>query len=90
MECFLSTVGIVGLQRTGYTVMEDVGVVEACVIVYEPNENLDCPISFPFDVSLSTEDDSAGITIQYVLLTLTALVLHTQCHPWTISACPPS
>ena len=52
---------IVGLEKTFYQVTEDVGVVEVCAIVYEPNGNLVCPISFPFDVSLSTGDDSAGI-----------------------------
>ena len=55
------TEAIVGLERTLYQVSEDVGVVEVCAIVYEPNGNLACPITFPFDVSLSTGDDSAGI-----------------------------
>ena len=45
---------VVGLEKTFYQVSEDVGVVEVCAIVYSPNANLDCPISFPFNVSLST------------------------------------
>ena len=48
---------------------EDVGVVEVCAIVYEPNGNLACPISFPFDVSLSTEDGSAGMDTALLMST---------------------
>ena len=51
----------VGLEQTIYQVSEGDSVVEVCAIVYEPNGNLDCPISFPFDVSLLTGDDSAGM-----------------------------
>ena len=55
---FLSdAVAVVGLERTFYTVTEDVDVVEVCAIV----EYVDpCPISFPFEVILSTRDGSAG------------------------------
>ena len=55
---FLSE-AVVGLERTIFTVQEDVGVVELCAIVYEPS-GIDCPIDFPFDVRLSTWDDTAG------------------------------
>ena len=48
-----------GLERTIYSVFEDVGVVEVCAIVYSPT--IDCPITFPFDVSLTTSDNTAGI-----------------------------
>ena len=50
---------VVGLERTIFTVQEDVGVVELCAIVYEPS-GIDCSIAFPFDVYLSTWDDTAG------------------------------
>ena len=50
---------VVGLERTIYSIFEDVGVVEVCAIVYSPT--IDCPIVFPFDVSLSTSDNTAGI-----------------------------
>ena len=49
---------VVGLERTFYSVSEDVGVVEVCAIVYSPT--IDCPIAFPFNVSLSTSEGSAG------------------------------
>ena len=49
---------VVGLEKTFYSVTEDVGVVEVCAIVYIPT--IDCPIEFPFDVRLSTRDGSAG------------------------------
>ena len=50
---------VVGLEKTSYSVSENVGLVETCVIVYSPT--IDCPIEFPFDVSLSTSDNTAGI-----------------------------
>ena len=56
---FIPSVAVVGLERTLYHVMEDVGVVEVCAIVYRPS--VDCPINFPFDVHLSTSDNTAGI-----------------------------
>ena len=48
-----------GLEQTIFTVQEDVGVVELCAIVYEPS-GINCPIDFPFDVRLSTWNDTAG------------------------------
>ena len=50
---------VVGLERTLYSVSEDVGVVEMCAIVYSPT--IACPIAFSFDVSVSTSDNTAGI-----------------------------
>ena len=49
---------VVGLERRLYIVSEDVGLVEVCAIVYSPT--IDCPIAFPFDVGLSTSDNTAG------------------------------
>ena len=51
---------MVGLERTFYQVSEDVGVVEVCAIVYEPNGNLACPIGFSFQINLLTISGSAG------------------------------
>ena len=56
MVCF--TEAVVGLENTSYTVLESVGVVEVCTIVYSPN--LPCPIDHPFNVSFSTDDRTAG------------------------------
>ena len=36
-----------------------------CAIVYEPDET-DCPINFPFDVELFTNDSSAGTTLHNI------------------------
>ena len=47
-----------GLEKTSYTASEKVGVVEVCTIVYSPN--ISCPISQPFEVRFSTNNDSAG------------------------------
>ena len=52
------TKAVVGLKRTSYTVLENVGVMEVCTIVY--SSSLPCPIDFPFDVEFSTNDSSAG------------------------------
>ena len=49
---------VVGLEQTFFSVLEDVGVMELCARVYEPN--IECPIAFPFDIHLSTRDDTAG------------------------------
>ena len=48
-----------GLERVNLTVSEDVGVVELCARVFEPD--IECPIVFPFDVVLSTADRTAGM-----------------------------
>ena len=50
---------VVGLEQTFFSVLEDVGVVELCARVYDPN--IECPIAFPFDIHLSTKDGTAGI-----------------------------
>ena len=49
-----------GLERTFHQVSEDLVVAVVCAVVYSPNGNIDCPITFPFNVSLSTSDDTAG------------------------------
>ena len=48
---------VVGLERTIYQVSEDVGVVEVCAVVYHPSG--DCPITFPFNIALSSKEVSA-------------------------------
>ena len=48
----------VGLEQTFFRVIEDVGVIELCAVVFEPD--LECPIKFPFDVQLYTTYGSAG------------------------------
>ena len=49
---------VVGLEKTFYSVSEDDGMLEVCAIVTSPD--IGCPIQFPFQVSLSTTDGSAG------------------------------
>ena len=49
---------MVGLERTFFNVSEDVGVVQLCAIVISPV--ITCPIAYPFDVRLSTNDGTAG------------------------------
>ena len=58
--CVSFTEAVVGLERPLYTeVLESVGVVEVCTIVYSPS--LPCPIDHPFNVRFLTDDDTAGI-----------------------------
>ena len=47
-----------GLQPTFLNVLEDVGQVQLCAVVSEPD--ITCPIKFPFEVELSTSDGTAG------------------------------
>ena len=58
------TEAVVGLERTSYEVLENVGVVGVCVIVF--SSNLSCPIDYPFEVRFSTNDGSAGILHYFV------------------------
>ena len=60
MEMFFlfSVEAEVGLEMTLYTVPEEMGVAEVCVVVTSPV--LPCPIEFPFTVILSTNDGTAG------------------------------
>ena len=55
----VSAEAVVGVERTIFTVFEDVGRVELCARVFEPD--IECPIAFPFDVVLSTADRTAGM-----------------------------
>ena len=55
---YIFPVAVVGLERTFIRVSEDVGVVELCAIVILPVST--CPIAFPFNVRLSTDDGDAG------------------------------
>ena len=50
---------VVGLENTFHKVSEDVGSVEVCAVVYSPS--IDCPIVFPFNISLLTINNTAGI-----------------------------
>ena len=54
----ISIEAVVGLERIIFTVSEDVGVVELCARVFEPD--IDCPIEFPFNIILSSTDRTAG------------------------------
>ena len=51
---------MVGLEQTFFREMENVGVIELCAVVFEPDP--ECPIKFTFDVQLYTTDidGSAG------------------------------
>ena len=54
--------GVVGLEQTFFRVSENVGVVELCAILLSFAETvIDCPITFAYEVSLSTYDGTAGI-----------------------------
>ena len=49
---------VVGLEHTSYTVDEDVGHVNVCALIVNSEE--ECPFQFPFNVTLSTRDETAG------------------------------
>ena len=48
---------MIGLETTLYSVNEDDGEVEVCVIT---SSSRSCPFPFAFNVTLSTKDDTAG------------------------------
>ena len=52
---------VVSLEMTSYPTAEYSLMVDVCAIVVHPE--LSCPVSFPFNVSFSTADGSAGIII---------------------------
>ena len=51
----------VGLEMTSYTIREDGVMIYVCAEVFQPD--LPCPTWFPFNVTFTTDDDSAGIII---------------------------
>ena len=59
---------MVGLERTFFRVSENVSVVELCAIVRSPI--ITCPITFPFDVRLSTRNGQAGNDIVIAAITI--------------------
>ena len=54
----IHSVAVVGLNGTFYQVSENESMVKVCATVYHPM--IDCPIGFPFNVRLTTTNDSAG------------------------------
>ena len=49
----------IGFESSHYSVSEDEGEVRVCAVVQHPEVH--CGINFPFNVSLSVTDGSAGI-----------------------------
>ena len=61
-----------GLERTFYQVSEDVEELELCVSVFSPD--VQCPIEFAFNISITTNDNTAGASfcsLYYILCCLT-------------------
>ena len=52
-----------GLENTFYEVSEGADSVEVCAVVNSPS--IACPITFPFNVSLSTINNTAGMVIKF-------------------------
>ena len=51
---------IIGLEKAKYTVKEDEGSVEVCVVRSCPSMKPNCPVAFPFEVGFLTVKDTAG------------------------------
>ena len=47
------------MEQAYFGVMEDVEVIELCVVVFEPS-NFSCPIQFSFNIHLHTANETAG------------------------------
>ena len=64
MHCLaLTSVVVVGLERTFYQVSEDVGVVEVCAVAY--SRNMTCHIN---NITLLTTDRSAGTLLVHAMM----------------------
>jgi hypothetical protein len=55
----------ISLENTVYQVIEDEGVVEVCIVIDHVTD-IDCPIEFSFNFSVSTVDGSAVAPLDYV------------------------
>ena len=67
---------MVGLERTYYIVPEDVGMVEVCASIFSAMK-VECPVSFAFNVLLSTVSDTATGNWCMALLFISYIVLET-------------
>ena len=65
---YIPPVAVVGLERTFYSISEDVGAVEVCAVVTRPN--IDCPIEFTFTIHISTVNETAGCSYNYITVNL--------------------
>ena len=54
---------VVGLEQTQYTLLENVGAVEVCAVVFSPN--ISCPIEFSFSLQVTVTDRTTG-TLYYI------------------------
>ena len=79
---------VVGLEKTFYSVNESEGVVEVCAaVMYCNSPSTECPIAFPFNVSLSTDDDSAGIVGDKLLCSsISCMILYSAVAPMDYGA----
>ena len=72
----------VGLEQTFFRVGENEGYVELCANVSFPE--ITCPIEFPFNVSLSTADGTAGICLHLHCKANIISTWFTQSKLWTM------
>ena len=61
----LFTVAVVGLERTFYQVLEDAEELQLCVNIHSPD--IECPIAFAFNMTISTSDNTAGSDFCFML-----------------------
>ena len=67
---FVSTTAIeVGLEKSSYSVREDVGHVEVCVVVTSPTSG--CPVAYNFSVLVVNLAGSAGVCVCVVCSSFT-------------------
>lgn len=55
----------IGFENTSYTIVEDIGSLEVCVRVFEPNDRTEIPIERPISVVAETSAGTAGMTLCY-------------------------
>ena len=53
----------IGFENPSYTIAEEIGLLEVCVRVFEPNNRTEIPVERPISVVAETIDGTAGMTL---------------------------
>ena len=69
MKCeqFFLVIVTIGFENTSYTIVEDIGSLEVCARVFEPNDRTVIPIERPISVVAETIAGTAGMTLCLML-----------------------
>ena len=63
MKCIQFLVVMIGFEDTNYIVVEEIGSLEVCVRVFEPNDRTELPVERSIRVAVETVAGTAGMCI---------------------------